>query len=110
MHDQLLKLAWSGILFCAAGMLAAAAHADVLLDETKLIGLPSAALPSEHAFTAAAAEALTVTLTDIQAPAAFVSLQIAVTLGDTLVGSVLVDPASHTATLAIPPAAGRIRI
>jgi hypothetical protein len=106
MQNRLLKLMWPGWLFCAAGMLAGAVHADVLLDEAKLIGLSTVALPSEHAFTATAAEALTLTVTDIQAPAPFVSLQIGVTLGDTLVGTILVDPASHTATLAIPAAAG----
>jgi hypothetical protein len=82
-----------------------AAHADVLVDETHLIGLPDVASPSEHAFTASAAEALTVTLTDFQTPAAFGSLQIAVTLGDALVGKGIVD-GSHTATVAVPAAAG----
>jgi len=98
----ILLLAATGI----AQLAARPARADVLLDETNLIGLPAVAPPSEHAFTASAAEALTVTLTDIQVPAPFVSLQVAVTLGDTLVGSASVDPASHTATLPVPAAAG----
>jgi hypothetical protein len=104
MRSVLLKLLLAAA--AVAPLLGGSARADVLLDETKLIGLPTVAQPSEHAFTATAAEALTVTLTDIQAPAAFVSLQVAVTLGDTLVGSVKVDPTTHTATLPVPAAAG----
>jgi hypothetical protein len=104
MRSLLFKLLLSAAAL--APLLAGSARADVLLDETKLIGPPTVAQPSEHAFTATAAEALTVTLTDFQAPAAFVSLQVAVTLGDTLVGSVKVDPTSHKATLPVPAAAG----
>jgi hypothetical protein len=104
MRNVLLKLMLSAA--AVAPLLAGSARADVLLDQTKLIGLPTVAQPSEHAFTATAAEALTVTLTDIQAPAVFVSLQVAVTLGDKLVGSATVDPKSHTATLPVPAAAG----
>ena len=104
MRSVLLKLVLSAAAI--APLLAGPARADVLLDETKLIGLPTVAQPSEHAFTATAAEALTVTLTDFQAPAAFVSVQVAVTLGDSLVGSAKVDPTSHTATLPIPAGVG----
>ena len=104
MRSVLLKVLMSAAAI--APLLAGSAQAEVLLDQTKLVGLPTVAQPSEHAFTASAAEALTVTLTDIQAPAAFVSLQVAVTLGDTLVGSVKVDPTTHTATLPVPAAAG----
>jgi hypothetical protein len=104
MRSLLLKLFLSAAAI--APLLAGSARADVLLDQAKLIGLPTVAQPSEHAFTATAAEALTVTLKDFTAPAAFVSLQVAVTLGDKLVGSVKVDPTSHTATLPIPAAAG----
>jgi hypothetical protein len=82
------------------------ARADVLLDQTSLIGLPSVAAPSAYSFTASTAQALTLTLTDLQTPAAFSSLQVAVTLGDTLVGSATIDSATHKATLTIPAAAG----
>lgn len=82
------------------------ASADVLLDQTSLIGVPTVAAPSEHSFTAATAQALTVTLTDFQTPAAFSSLQVAVTLGDVLVGSANVDSTTHAATLSLPAAAG----
>jgi hypothetical protein len=104
MRSVLFKLLLSAA--AVAPLLAGSARADVLLDQAKLIGLPTVAQPSEHAFTAAAAEALTVTLTDFQTPAAFVSLQVAVTLGDKLVGSAKVDPTSHTATLPVPAAPG----
>jgi hypothetical protein len=90
----------------AASLAAAPASADVLLDRTTLIGLPAIAAPSEYTFTASTAQALTLTLTDLKTPAAFASLQVAVTLGDTLIGSVAVDPTTHMATLAIPAAAG----
>jgi hypothetical protein len=104
MRSLLLRLLLSSAAI--APLLAGSARADVLLDQAKLIGLPTVAQPSEHGFTATAAEALTVTLKDFQAPATFVSLQVAVTLGDKLVGSAKVDPTSHTATLPIPAAAG----
>jgi hypothetical protein len=96
------------LIVCALGpaLLADAAKADVLLDSTSLIGTPSVAPPAEFAFTTTVAEALTVTLTDLQAPAAFGSLQIAVTLGDTLVGSANIDSTTHTATVAIPAGIG----
>jgi hypothetical protein len=85
---------------------AAPAHADVLLDQTNIIGIPSVAPPVEYSFTAASAQALTLTLTDLQTPAAFTSLQVAVTLGNALLGSATVDPSTHKATLSIPAAAG----
>jgi plastocyanin len=81
------------------------ARADVLLDQTNAVGLPTIAAPSHHEFTATTAQALTVTLTDFQIPAAFGALQIAVTLGDALVGSASID-SSHTATVALPAATG----
>src|ERR1700677_1702554 len=90
-----------------APLLAATAGADVLLDETNLVGLPSVAQPSEFSFTAATAQALTVTLTDFKAPTTFVSLQIAVTLDDAVVGTpAAVNATTHTATVAVPAAAG----
>ncbi len=98
----LRMLAASALCFVLAGT----AGATVLLDETNLVALPTVAAPSEFAFTTTTAQALTVTLTDLQAPAAFQSLQIAVTLGDTVVGSVSVDATSHTAALTLPAAIG----
>jgi MYXO-CTERM domain-containing protein len=102
-----LFLKWI-LVVCALGpaFLLGAAKADVLLDNTSMIGTPSVAPPAEFAFTTTVAEGLTVTLTDFQAPAAFGSLQIAVTMGDTLVGSASVDSTTHTATVAIPAGIG----
>jgi plastocyanin len=104
MQNPLVKFIVAGLTAVAA--LSGMASADVLLDSTTLVGLPAVAAPAELAFTATTAEALTVTLTDLQAPAAFSTLQIAVTLGDTLVGSANVDATTHTATVAIPAATG----
>jgi hypothetical protein len=101
------RFATNWLLTCAAVALVAArtAGADVLLDQTNLVGLPSVAAPAQLSFSATTAEALTLTLTDLQVPAAFTSLQVAVTLGDALVGSAAVN-SSGSATLAIPAAAG----
>ncbi len=89
-----------------AVLAAAAAQADVVIDGTNLVALPTVAAPVEYSFTAATAQALKLTLTDFVTPAAFGSLQVAVTLGDSLVGSAMVDAATHEATIAIPAAAG----
>jgi hypothetical protein len=93
-------------LFALVVLAAAPARADVLLDQTDIIGVPSVAPPAQFSFTAATSQALTLTLTDLQTPAAFTSLQVAVTLGNALVGSATVDPTTHKATLSIPAAAG----
>jgi hypothetical protein len=86
-----------------------AASADSIIDQSTVIGLPTVAAPSTFAFTATATEALTLTLTDFQTPAAFTSLQIAVTQNDTLVGSAAVD-SSHMATVAIAAVAGSVYV
>jgi plastocyanin len=105
MRNTSIKCLWAAAAF--APLLASTAYADVLLDETNLVGLPGVAQPSEFSFTASNAQALTVTLTDFKTPAAFVSLQIAVTLDDAVVGVAAgVDPTTHTATVAVPAAAG----
>ena len=105
MRSTFIKCLWAIAAF--APLLTGAARADVLLDETNLVGLPSVAQPSEFSFTAANAQALTVTLTDFQQPAAFTSLQIAVTLNDAVVGTpASVDATTHKATVAVPAAAG----
>jgi hypothetical protein len=83
----------------------ASAQSTTLFDQTDAVGLPTVAPPSQYSFTAATAQALTVTLTDFKFPAAFQKLQIGVTLGDTLVGSATVD-ATGTAVVAVPAAAG----
>jgi hypothetical protein len=104
MQHSFFKLLAVGIATMAS--LSTVVRADVLLDSTTLVGLPTVGQAAELPFTATAAEALTVTLTDFQQPAAFSTLQIAVTLGDTLVGSANVDATTHTATIAIPAATG----
>jgi plastocyanin len=97
---KLLLAALSAVSFDAAVL------ADVLYDQTNLIGLPSVASPSDFPFTATAAEALTVTLTDFHTPAAFTSLQVAVTLGESLVGMGTADAVSLSAAVKVPAASG----
>ncbi len=91
---------------CVAVLAATSARADVLFDQTNLIGAAGVAAPVQYSFTESTAAALVLTLTDEQAPAAFTSLQVAVTLGDALVGSGTVDPATHTVAVDIPAGAG----
>ena len=107
MRNSLLKslLLAVGLVASLGGM----ARADVLLDSTSLIGASTVAPPAEFSFTATSAQALTLTLTDLQQPAAFTALQVAVTLGDTLVGMGTVTSTGNTAgvaTVAIPAATG----
>jgi len=101
---SLVAAAVAALSMCWGG-----ARADVLIDDTNLVGLPTVAAPSQFSFTATATEALTVTLTDFQTPAAFSNLQIAVTQDDTLVGSATVD-SSHSATVAIAATAGSVYV
>ncbi len=107
MKNLLTKLS---AMVLAAVPLAGMVQGAVLLDNTSLIGLPTVAAPAEFPFTTTTAEALTATLTDLQAPAAFSTLQLAVTLGDTLIGQKSIDPTSTTspttATVAIPAGTG----
>jgi hypothetical protein len=95
--------------FIALIAFAGVARADTLLDQTSMVGLPTVAAPQEYSFTATATEALTVTLTDFKVPAAFSSLQIAVTQADALVGKPATVQGS-TATLAIAATAGDIYV
>lgn len=81
-------------------------RADVLYDQTNLIGTATLAAPVQYSFTESTSQALTLTLRDEVTPAAFGGLQVAVTLGDSLVGSGTVDAATHVATVNIPAAVG----
>ncbi len=90
----------------AVALFSHGAAADVLVDQATMIGAAGVAPPSEYTFTESSAQALTVTLTDLQTPAAFTSLQIAVTLDTTLVGSATLASGAQTATLALPAATG----
>src|SRR5580658_4568565 len=107
---RILDLPLLARLFAVAflpGLLSAVdARADVLFDQTNLVGVASVAAPVQYSFTESTAQALVLTLTDEQAPAAFSSLQVAVTLGDALVGSGTVTATTHTATVQIPAAVG----
>lgn len=105
-HRSWAKRGLGAALFCLT--LAAGAQADSILDETNVVAAAGAAPTSEFSFTATTAQALTVTLTDQQIPASFQSLQIAVTLGNQLVGTAAVDASTGktSATLTLPAATG----
>lgn len=92
----------------AAALLAQAVPADTLLNQSSVIAASGVAAPSEFSFTTSTAQALVVTLSDIQQPAPFKTLQIAVTLGDTLVGTASVDGSTGvtSATVNLPAATG----
>lgn len=100
---------WSALI---ATSLVQAVHADTLLDQTSIIAASGVAAPSEFSFTASTAQALVVTLTDDQEPAAFQNLQIAVTLGDTLVGMASVEGSTGltAATVSLPAATGNYTV
>ncbi|MGO9329114.1 MAG: hypothetical protein ACLQJ0_13475 [Steroidobacteraceae bacterium] len=106
MHHGLATLGLTAV--CVGCGFAGFARANVLLDETSIVAAPGVAQASEFSFTATTAQALTVTLMDDKAPAVFQSLQIAVTLGDTLVGTAIVDGTTGvtSATVSLPAATG----
>jgi hypothetical protein len=106
---RILESRFLAPVFCAAFLLlltGSMAHADVLFDQTSLVGTASVAAPVQYSFTESPAAALVLTLTDEQTPAAFASLQVAVTLGDALVASGTVDATTHTVAVNIPSGAG----
>jgi hypothetical protein len=84
--------------------------ASPLLDEATLITASGQAQPFTYTFITTSTTPLTITLTDQQVPAAFQSLAVAVTLGNTLVGTATVDASSHVATLTIPGTAGTYQV
>jgi hypothetical protein len=103
-----MRFSWASMslaAICGLAFLSPCAVADVLLDATSIFPAATAPAPAEYAFTTTASEALTVTLTDFKVPAAFTDLEIAVTLGDVLVGTAKVD-ATFTAKVSVPAAAG----
>lgn len=89
-----------------AGACPGGAQSPAVYLQTCAVGTAAVAPPSEYFFTASSAAALTVTLTDFQAPAAFTSLQVAVTLDGALVGTATLQSGATTATLSVPAAAG----
>jgi hypothetical protein len=94
-------------LLALAALCPGGASAQTVYSQTTAVGVASVAPPSEFSFSAETAQALTVTLTDFQTPAAFASLQIAVTLGDTVVGTAVLQGGAATATVSVPAATGQ---
>jgi hypothetical protein len=104
----------TAVLAAGSGIARAAPIFDqtAVLDQTAVVAATGTAPAYDFSFTATTAQALVVTLTDAGLPAAFQSLQIAVTLGDTLVGTASVDGSTGktSATVAVPAATGRYQI
>src|ERR1700678_2395462 len=103
MHRRMAKRGLAVVWGCACWV--GLAQAGALLDEADIVAAPGVAAASEFSFTATTAQALTVTLMDDQEPAPFQSLQIAVTLGDTLVGSASIG-STPKAPVSVPACAG----
>jgi hypothetical protein len=74
--------------------------------QSRVVAAAGAAPPTSQPFTIASAEDLVVTLTDLQVPAALASATVAVTQGDTLVGSSTLAPPATSTTLSISQASG----
>ncbi|MDE2306057.1 MAG: hypothetical protein KGL34_10880, partial [Gammaproteobacteria bacterium] len=93
-----------------SALLPFSAGAQALIDETQLVALPAVVPPQEYRFAVPSAQALNLTLTDLQTPKKFTSLQVVVTLNDGLVGQASVPAGAPSVTLPIPaivsPAAG----
>lgn len=93
-------------LVASAALLApvyAGAQSTTLLNELHTIATPTAAVPIEHTFTAAAAGKYTVTLTDVGAgltpPTPLSVAKMAITQGSAIVGTPAVLQGTGTATL-----------
>jgi hypothetical protein len=85
---------------------------EPLPPETRFVGLSSAPPATEETFTIAAAQDLTITLTDLQTPAALSSATVVVTQGGAIVqiaagnAAATLAPPATSATLTIPGAVG----
>ena len=104
-HDSIKGITFIVLLTVFA---AVRVSADTLFDETRVFAAAGAAPPVEYSFPITTTDPLTVTVTDLKTPAAFKSLQFAVTAGDGLAGTpvnALVDPATNTASISLPGAA-----
>lgn len=81
---------------------------DVLPPSTRLVAANGAPSVTEEQFTIPApAQDLTVTLTDLQVPAALGSATVVITQGSSIVGSAGLAPPANSATVSIPGAAGQ---
>ncbi len=99
--SRVAKLAASAMLLAPV---CAGAQSTTLLSEVHTIAMPDSATPVEHTFTAAAAGSYTITLTDLGAgltpPAPLASAKMAVTTGNTVVGTpTTLQQGTATATL-----------
>jgi hypothetical protein len=85
----------------------AVAQVAPLPPTTRLVALATAPAPTESSFSISAAQDLTVTLTDLQVPAALSTATVVVTQGGTLVGDATLTPPATTAAVSVPGAMGQ---
>jgi hypothetical protein len=94
-------------------IVARAQTADPLPAETRLVGLSSAPASTEENFSIAAAQDLTITLTDLQTPSALASASVVVTQAGAIVqiatgnAAATLAPPATSATVSIPGAMGQ---
>jgi hypothetical protein len=98
----------------AAALLATAlAHAQnsaPLPAETRLVSSSGAPAATEHDFSIDTAQDLTITLTDLQVPAALSSASVVLTQGGAIVGSATLAPPAATATMNVSGAVGQYEL
>ncbi len=81
--------------------------------ETQLVGLSGTAPATEETFTISTAQDLTITLTDLQTPAALASATVVLTQGDAIVqiasgnATATLAPPAAVATVSVPGASGQ---
>jgi hypothetical protein len=103
---RILSRALTPALLAGFAVGAWAASTPPIPAEARLVATSGAPAPTSQSFTIASAEDLTVTLTDQGAPAALTSATVAVTQGDTLVGSATYSSPATKAAFSIAKASG----
>lgn len=98
--------ALSAFFLMACALSAGAASPPPIAPESRLVAAPGASSSTSQTFTIASAQDLTVTLTDLKVPAALTSATVAVTQGDTLVGSASLAAPATSAAFSISQADG----
>jgi hypothetical protein len=107
------NLRWMLIFTCIAPLCAWAQTVQPLPPTTRLVALSGAPAATEETFTIAAAQDLTITLTDLQTPSSLSSATMVVTQGGAIVqiaagnAAATLAPPATTATLTLPAAVGQ---
>jgi hypothetical protein len=96
---------WAALLTLSLRALAFAA--TPLAPETALVGVSGTAPPTTETFTISSAEDVTVTLTDLQAPAALTAASVVLSQGGAIAGSASLAPPAATASFTVAGASGQ---